>query len=78
MSQEKGSAHCTKRVGCLKETLIRLRKIFLLVFPESADLTVRVKLTQERVPMLQNFLQKKGQAKPLTLARICLLGYTCL
>lgn len=57
MSQEKGSAHCTERVGCLRETLIRLRKIFLLI---SQNL-VRVKSTQKRVPM-----QKKGgQARPL-------------
>ena len=64
MSQEKGSAPAHWEGWVPEETLTRLRKIFLLVFPESADFRVRVKLTQKRLPTLQSNLQEKEEDRP--------------
>lgn len=53
-SQEKGNAHLAPRapqgVGYLKGTLIRLGHIFLL-FPGTADVIARAKLTQTGAPL---------------------------
>ena len=67
MSQEKGNAPLhqgLQGVGYIKETLIRRGQNLPPCFPETADLTIGVKLPQKRVPCVPNpleFLQKKEE-----------------